>query len=611
MKSKSFFEKRIVIFVLITIFIFSILSIGWIALGLIKKNPTPTIPSFTGTVVTHESLDQIASIQITPANTPTLTEIPKNANPTVSPSIDVSHTNALILSMREKGYYHLFFYQPVGQSFIQLTKGSWDDVSPAIDPEGTKIVYCSNRNGFWDLYLLDLESGETYQLTVSKDFEGSPAWSPDGVWIVFEQYLNDNLQLFILEVNNLSNPAKQLTFPGPVSLHPTWSPRGREIAFTQIQNGQSLIWEAKLINIPDRFSQVSNSSSINQANAAWSPSGQYLAWSGMTEGNRFIFVKDMDHPNLSIRTIGNGSFPVWDNNDKIIYTIAESPNQTDLVGYNIENGTLAFPMIHLPTAVRGFTQIQNIGQTWLNSYLRSSEVSFPQYSETDQSTTFTTSGMPNVVDLEGINAPQASLLPSVKESFFLLKSDLSSKIGWDFLKTLDNAFIPLTVPPDPGDANTWLYTGKAIAVNSKALSAGWLAIAREDFAGQIYWRVYVKCYSQDGSLGSPIPQLVWDISSRSSGSKQAYQEGGQYILPPSGYWIDFTEIARNHRWERLPSLANWRSYYPAIRYNQFFIPGGIDILSSLGQLYPPEALMTFTPFPTSAQIPSGTSIVNP
>ncbi len=615
MKPKSFFEKKIVIAILIAVFILSILGVGWIAIGLLQRGAIATstfIPSSTSTIITP---DPIASIQITPADTPTITPTPSNTDAVTPTSAPVVSLGGFILSMRDGDYYHLYYYNPDSHPFVKLTDGDWDDVSPAVNRDGTKVVYSSNKNGFWDLFLLDLVTRETFQLTVTKDFEGSPAWSPDGLWVVFDKYSNNNSNLYILDMSNFTNPPTQLPHASAEDSQPSWSPRGRQIAFASIQNNENSIWIANLDNISRLFTKVEVSSSVNQMDPAWSPTGQFLSWSGVVDGNRFLFVKDMDNPATPARTIGEGSISTWDQSGQVLYAIVESPNQTDLVGYNVADGTLAMPLVHLPTSVKGISQVVNNGQGWLNSYISSAPASFPRNSfipSTDPSN----SGVQNVVPLDGIRLPPTSpvssvfLLPSVKGSFLTLKTGTISRIGWDFLNTLDNAFLPLTIPPDPANADAWFYTGRAIAVNSKALSAGWMTIVREDFSGQIYWRVFVRCYNQDGSMGAPLEQLVWDLSSRSSGNRQAYEDGGKYASPPSGYWVDFTDLAQNEGWERMPALTNWRSYYPAIRYNQFAMTGGMDILTSLSQMYPPEALMTYTSVPTSGLILS-TPTVHP
>ena len=49
----------------------------------------------------------------------------------------------------------------------------------------------------WDLYLLDLTSGDTSQLTDTPDYEGAPTWSPDGAFMAFEAYVDDNLEIVV------------------------------------------------------------------------------------------------------------------------------------------------------------------------------------------------------------------------------------------------------------------------------------------------------------------------------------------------------------------------------------------------------------------------------
>lgn len=56
-----------------------------------------------------------------------------------------------------------------------------DDHSARASPVRDEMVFVSNRNGKYDLFLADLEGGEPRSLTGSIDFEvGAPRWSPDG-----------------------------------------------------------------------------------------------------------------------------------------------------------------------------------------------------------------------------------------------------------------------------------------------------------------------------------------------------------------------------------------------------------------------------------------------
>src|SRR6185436_16299055 len=147
-----------------------------------------TILTWTGLSLLGCAPENTETPETTVTIEPTLTEefipaTPKNAQEVV------------IFSYEEDGYAHLFAYIPEKMPLLRITSGAWDDITPSASPDGEKIAFASNRNGYWDLYLLDLASGETSQLTDTPDYEGAPTWSPDGAFMAFEAYIDDNLEI--------------------------------------------------------------------------------------------------------------------------------------------------------------------------------------------------------------------------------------------------------------------------------------------------------------------------------------------------------------------------------------------------------------------------------
>ena len=119
--------------------------------------------------------------------TPQTTISPEQPTATVKfiPVVSKGTEEVVILSYEEDGYAHLFAYVPGKMPLTRITSGDWDDITPAPSPNGEKIAFASNRNGFWDLYLLDLASGNVTQLTNTPQYEGAPTWSPDGSFLAF------------------------------------------------------------------------------------------------------------------------------------------------------------------------------------------------------------------------------------------------------------------------------------------------------------------------------------------------------------------------------------------------------------------------------------------
>ena len=92
--------------------------------------------------------------------------------------------------------------------FIRLTAGDWQDLAPALSPDGKMLAFASNRGGYWDLYALSLADGQTLQLTDTPEYEGNPSWSPDNRWLAYEAYVPDetggNLEIFVRTIGRLT-----------------------------------------------------------------------------------------------------------------------------------------------------------------------------------------------------------------------------------------------------------------------------------------------------------------------------------------------------------------------------------------------------------------------
>ncbi len=120
------------------------------------------------------------SPQATPTSATTISVEQPTATEKFIPVVSKNAEEVVIFSYEEDGYAHLFAYIPEKMPLTRITAGDWDDITPSPSPNGEKIAFASNRNGFWDLYLLDLASGDVAQLTNTPQYEGAPTWSPDG-----------------------------------------------------------------------------------------------------------------------------------------------------------------------------------------------------------------------------------------------------------------------------------------------------------------------------------------------------------------------------------------------------------------------------------------------
>jgi dipeptidyl aminopeptidase/acylaminoacyl peptidase len=85
---------------------------------------------------------------------------------------------------------HLYVYNLETRSTVQITSGDYEDYSPAWSPDGSVIVFVSNRteepdaSSNTDIWLVDpgtpYDQQEPVRVTTNSGTDGSPIWHPDG-----------------------------------------------------------------------------------------------------------------------------------------------------------------------------------------------------------------------------------------------------------------------------------------------------------------------------------------------------------------------------------------------------------------------------------------------
>jgi TolB protein len=488
----------------------------------------------------------------------------------------------------------------------RLTSDPWDDITPSASATGSQVAFASNRDGQWDLYVLDIDSGDTTRLTKTAEYDAAPSLSPDGQYIVHESYVEGNLEIIIRDVKGELTPINLSKHPAD-DLRPAWSPRGRQVAFVSTRSGEAEIWIADLDKgDEERFTNLSQSPRSMETNPAWSPDGNMLSWASTQDGIRSIWIQ---RENGERHYAGSGDRPVWSPDGSTLLSTLETPNQYLLSAYTAQDSLLVLPPIILPGEVQGLAWLRPAPSPVLPEGLdQAAKVSptplwFPELTPEPD----IPGNRHHLVPLVDVAAPYPQLHDMVDESFLALRVRVAEEAGWDLLATLENAYVPLTSPLAPGLGNDWLYSGRAFTLTPLPINAGWMVVVPEQFGFETYWRVYLKARFQDGSQGKPLPAHPWDLNARYSGDQIAYEQGGiPHENMPVGYWIDFTALASAYGWERLPALPNWQSLFPAARFNEFVHSGGQDWRSAMLELFPAEALVTPTivPPPTQTATPT-------
>jgi WD40 repeat protein len=183
-------------------------------------------------------------------------------------------------------------------------EGSGGDlnVSPALSPDGKRVIFLSERSLFSiDMYLAEVATGTVTRKIVatasdphfdSLQFLSSAGdWAPDNRRFVFAALSAGQPVLTILDVDS-GDRVREEQFPDLGEIfNPAWSPDGRRIAFSALTGGVLDLW---LWDLENGNLQQLTKDAFADLDPEWSPDGQRLA-----------FVTDRFSSNIEALEFGN------------------------------------------------------------------------------------------------------------------------------------------------------------------------------------------------------------------------------------------------------------------------------------------------------------------
>ena len=198
-----------------------------------------------------------------------------------------------------------------------------NDYNPSVSPDGTKLVFVSDRDGTPQLYLTTSNgSGFPQRLNMDGCLTQVPTWSPDGRTLFWEQqcsggkyaimrgdlqYSEDSASWASAALINV----RALTDQGADNRYPRVSPDGKRIAFTSYRDGNAEIYLMSADG-PSTGSggagavtRLTNSAGDDEA-ASWSSNGGQLAFASNRDGDYDVFVMNADGGGQSQLTNNTG-----------------------------------------------------------------------------------------------------------------------------------------------------------------------------------------------------------------------------------------------------------------------------------------------------------------
>ncbi|NGP88233.1 IPT/TIG domain-containing protein [Fodinibius halophilus] len=141
----------------------------------------------------------------------------------------------------QHGYLHIYTMSSSGSNQTPLTDDKGNDKYPSWSPDGTKIVFYSDRlydkndppKGD-DIFTVTVQ-GHSIQAITENDAENTePRWSPDGSKIAFVSNNNADNDFEIYVAGAQGGGAQRITDnSSPYDSYPSWSPDGTRLVFSR------------------------------------------------------------------------------------------------------------------------------------------------------------------------------------------------------------------------------------------------------------------------------------------------------------------------------------------------------------------------------------------
>jgi TolB protein len=539
----------------------------------------------------------------TASPSPTTTTAPTATPPPPTPT-PWGGAGAVLYQTDRDGNWEIYLLDLGSWLEYNLTQHPAEDRNPALSPDGKRVAFESHRDGNWEIYVLDLDTDDVTRLTDELAFDGAPAWSPDGSSIAFESYRDGNWEVYALALDTLQ--PTRLTDDPAGDYAPAWSPDGEQIAFTSWRDGDKEIYVTAVDGSQQR--NLTNSPGEDEY-PAWSPTGDRLAFVSSRDGYATeIYVMEANgeqQTRLTNNDVNDWS-PAWSPDGHEVICASYNKGEFFEVYHEYRSGHYDLNTVNVQDGEATGLDLSDAHES--NPVMSSQPVALGGRQPAPEPVLPTpvlvsnpeeNEGLYELVLLPGVTGGNARLNDRVDDSYNALRADVHERTGFDYLALLSDATRRLDYQRSLYSVFSWHKTGRAFDLRFELLDENggqrleWL---REDIGEELYWRLLIKCAAQDGTQGEPLKthpwEYWWHIVRESD--PESYAQGGRFLPVPDGYYEDFTALAERHGWQRIASYDeedyNWRRDSNGVEYWHYQRMDGLTWYEAMQEVHPQEVL---------------------
>ena len=217
----------------------------------------------------------------------------------------------------------LFSAYPDGTGEVRLTTSTGADDTPSVSPDGRQVVFQSERDGGFDIYVMNIDGTQVRRLTTS-GHNAVPRWSADGSHIFYVDGTTGTDQVAVMRADGTD--VRRLTSGPRYSTEPAPSPDGRYLYVVQSQASgfQGIV---RMDVDGNDVTPVAVDGSWHNAYPTISPDGTRMAFQTTRSGSFEVWVMSTSGGAATrVSPAGDfGSSPSWSpDGTRIAYTDASA-----------------------------------------------------------------------------------------------------------------------------------------------------------------------------------------------------------------------------------------------------------------------------------------------
>lgn len=215
----------------------------------------------------------------------------KQAIENAYPSWHPSGESYVFHSDRYDAIDQVFVVNADGSGLRQLTFGNTANRTAVYSPDGSKIVFQSERDGVREIYVMNADGSDQTRLTVGTEESSHPKWSSDGSQIIFDSHRDHpEAQLANIYIMNADGSnVRRLTTYDEYDSYSSLSPDGTKVLFRRVlptggdsQSGRNS--EVFIMNLDGSDLQNLSDDPAFDGYPSWSADGQWVLFASKREG---------------------------------------------------------------------------------------------------------------------------------------------------------------------------------------------------------------------------------------------------------------------------------------------------------------------------------------